>query len=209
MAACPTTCPPKLERRRKLPEFLRTSRRSQPSLPSFRLPAFQFHPVGQSPVIERNYGKPVSDFFAFPPPPFIIFGRCEFVLVPNRPDIPRRMIGKWVAGKQLQCKWIVVEQLPDEMNRPRIFIDCAHRGKPHLPIEMQLVRGNNWRHLLEIDRYTPVRIFLPVGVAIRKLGIGAFEDYDVLFSSDAAKRPVSIHQFEWIERGIHDLVLTD
>jgi hypothetical protein len=74
---------------------------------------------------------------------------------------------------------------------------------------MQLVRSNDGRHLFKVNRDTPVRVLLPVGVVIWELRVSTFEDHDILISSDAAKRTVGVHQFKWIERRIHDLVFTD
>src|SRR4030095_9549695 len=66
-------------------------------------------------------------------------GRREAIAGARRTGGARRMVREGIATEERKRARIAVQQLPDQVERPRILVRRRHRGEPHLPVEPRLV----------------------------------------------------------------------
>src|SRR5579862_1899671 len=94
-------------------------------------PAGLLQKLNQPRVLRRQRWQPETQFFPFPKVALGISGRYKLVAIKHCANVMRWFIGKWIAAEQAQSTGIVVEQFPDQVQRPGILVRRAHRRKPH------------------------------------------------------------------------------
>ena len=148
-------------------------------------------------VIGRESGKPFTNWLAFPPD--WVTGRREMIAIEFRANVVRRSKGKWIAAQERKRSRIVVQQFPDEMERPWVFRGRTHGGEPNLPIDARLIRGNERRPQIRITRFGFEFVFFPFGIAGNNGIVGSFENNLVAFLPDGAECAVSVNEAKPIE----------
>ena len=111
-------------------------------------------------------------------------------MVEHRTDVARRMVWKRVFSPQGERFGIVVQQFPNEIERPRILVGRAHRGEPDLPVETRLVGSDLSRSLVQRDGLGQIGIVFPYGIVIRRVGISTLKDNGQTFVTDRAESAV-------------------
>ena len=117
----------------------------------------------------------------------------------------RRLVRKWIAREERECCGIVVQKLPNKMERPGIFFRRSHGSEPDLPVNSRLVWRDEWRPPIRITRFSLELVFLPLGISGDDRVRSAFENDFVAFSADASKSAISVHQIQRIEGKVHQL----
>ena len=103
-------------------------------------------------------------------------GRRELVLVKPRADVMRRRIRERVVRQQRERAGVVVEELPDEMERPWVFLRAGHGGEPDLPVEPAIVGRDDRRAAHRVARFVGEFVFLPLRVGGDEIVLRALED---------------------------------
>src|SRR5207253_10980856 len=76
--------------------------------------------------------------------PFV--DRREAVAKQVRAYGSRRVVGKWVEPQQLQGRAVSLEEPDHERDEPLVAEWGLHRGKPHEPVEPEVIRRELPRH---------------------------------------------------------------
>src|SRR5712692_852984 len=151
----------------------------------------------QEPGVVRGQGwEPGTDQGAFPPGAVRAPRRGEAVAVELGPDEPRRRIGEWIACQQAQGAWIVVEQLPDQVQGPGITARRRHRGEPDLPIDPIVIGRDDAGTPERIPRLALELVGLPEGGPGDRRVVRPLEDDLGTLATDAAECAVGIHEIQ-------------
>src|ERR1051326_2182564 len=115
-------------------------------------------------------------------------------LVRRDKDPEARRVGRErSSGSSRKRLRIVMEQFPDEVQRPWIIQWPGHGGEPNLPVNPRLVRRDKDRAALRIAGFGLELVFLPLGPAGDKSFVSAFENNLVAHLADTAERAVRVH----------------
>src|SRR5581483_11711789 len=150
--------------------------------------------------------QPEAQWFALPPIASGVAWRGELVVIEHGADVARRFLRKGIGAKKTEGAGVVVKEIPDEVERPRVLVGRSHGGEPHLPIQAGLVGSNLDRTAMETDGKGLVGIGLPEGAVVGSGSVSSFEDDIETLLADAAEGAVSIDKVEWIKGGVHDLM---
>jgi hypothetical protein len=99
-----------------------------------------------------------------------------------------------------------VQEFGDEGEGPWVFVGGGHCGKPHLPVEPEVIGGDLGGGLIGACWEAFVGIFFPLGGISGDFVICSFEHNVVTFFADRTKSAVGIDEVERVEGGVHDLV---
>src|SRR5437016_12507755 len=108
------------------------------------------------------------------------------IAIECRANVVRRSKGKWIAAQERKRSRIVVQQFPDEMERPWVFRGRTHGGEPNLPIDARLIRGDEWRPQIGSTRFGFESVLLPFGIAGNNRVVGSAES-DLVHSRHDAR----------------------
>src|SRR5262249_21019013 len=69
----------------------------------------------------------------------------QAICVERRANPAGRRVGEWIAAEETKDPAVAVERPRHEGNEPRMLRVRGHRGKPHQPIQAQMIGGDLWR----------------------------------------------------------------
>src|SRR5438132_919578 len=117
----------------------------------------------------------------------------------------RRMVGRWVEPQQLQGRAVSLEEPDHERDEPLVAERGLHRGKPHEPVEPEVIRRELPRHAPRVAGLALELVGPPPRLALRHIGSALDDDLVALFGN-RPERTVGVDEMEWVEAEVHDLV---
>src|SRR5262245_2417598 len=98
-----------------------------------------------------------------------------------------------------------MQQLPNEVDEPGLFVRCGHGGEPHLPIQPVVIGRNPWRNSKRVPRLAFKLICLPVGLRRNPGFLGPFKNNLWSFTANCPKGAIRIHKMPLIKGSVHNL----
>ena len=108
------------------------------------------------------------------------------IAIELRPDVAGQFFRERIVGDQAQRAGIIVQQLPNKMERPWVLLGRGHGREPNLPIDPWLVRRDHGRPAIRIPRLGFEFIFLPFGLLGNHDFVCPLEDDSITFPPDKA-----------------------
>src|SRR5215471_3258881 len=152
---------------------------------------------------KRSHRQVLGHKRTFPPAGLTWLG--ELVAIPIRANKFWRRTGKRVVCKQPKNSLVAFENSLNKRKKPWMQVRRRHGRKPHLPVELPMVRRHNARRPFNITGFSFEFVFAPFSGSIIKFCVSSFNhDLEPLacYGSECA---VGVDEMQRLEAGVHQL----
>src|SRR5213080_4815852 len=153
-------------------------------------PIHGFQQLAKLRIVRGERREPFAYQFTFPP--CFISNLRKPITKESRSNVMRLRVRKRIIRKQRKRATVIVQKLPDKMQRPRILRGRSHRCEPDLPVDSRLIRRDEWRGTIRITWLGLERVLLPFCVASNPRVVCAFKNNFVAFAAYCAECAVSV-----------------
>ena len=116
-------------------------------------------------------------------------------------DFLRRCIRKWILCEQAGGERVVVQEHPHEMQQPWLVCRIGHGGKPDLPVDARLIRGDLRQRPVHGPRFPDEVVLFPL------MPVEALDDEFVALLVDRSECAIGVYDVPAVVGAIHDLML--